>query len=207
MPAKDEKITTIIFDFDGVLSHDNTDEALKKHLPPDEAASAHSKLIASRYLYDCMVGAISFNEFKLKFAEMSGISSALIDEVAKDMIDSRSLDQTVLNLTKRLKDEGFSLVLHSDMMKVPFDSWTRRFLLKDIFDHLICSAHIGSLKNNPETYDKILKFLGVAPQEVIYVDDSSANIYTAKSKGIEGVVFIDTESLLKELGRRGLILF
>ncbi|MFP4117548.1 MAG: HAD-IA family hydrolase [Candidatus Woesearchaeota archaeon] len=200
-----KKISTIVFDFDGVLSADNTEDILRRSSLPVDGALLYNRMIASRPFYECMKGRISFTEFKTSLAGIADTSPEVAEEIVRSIIEERGISHSVLNVVRRLKDAGYILVLHSDMMKVPFDAWTRKFSLKDNFDHLICSAYMGTLKNDPETYDKVLSFLETAPEEVLYVDDSKANIYTAKAKGMHGIVFRSAETLLVELGKMGLL--
>ena len=199
------KIKIIIFDFDGVLSKDNTIEVFNKFSSHLGGISFYDKMIASKQFYECMMGNISFTEFKIRLAEMASTTTEIADDIASELMNTRVLDNSVLNVITKLRESGFVIALHSDMMKVPFDMWVRKFNLKNYFNHLICSAYLGTLKNNPETYDKIMEFLNCKPQEILYIDDNSANIYTAKKKEIYGIVFRDAESLLKELGNLKII--
>ncbi len=201
----DGSIKVVVFDFDGVLSKDNTEEVLQSFSTALDGSSVYSRMMASKHLYECMMGKISFNEFKSHLANIADITPEMADEIATATIKARTIDDTVLNVARKLKSAGYILALHSDMMKVPFDTWARKFSLKDVFDHLICSAYVGSLKNNPSTYEKVLDFLGAEPGEVIYIDDSKANIYTAETMGLGGVLFRDAESLMRELSKRKLI--
>ena len=196
----------IVFDFDDVLSQDNTEIVLEKFKDIISANSFYSKLIASKEFYECIMGHISFSELKQKMSTLNDIPIKDIEEIFRSMMESRTLNPKVLNIMNRIKEQGYKIALHSDYMKVPFDFWTRKFNLRDMFDILICSAYVGTLKNNTETYDKVLKFLEKEPADLLYIDRRQGNIETAKEKGIEGIVFKDSDSLLKELEKKGIII-
>lgn len=198
-------ITTIIFDFNGVLSRDNTEIVLSKFKNILNSSSFYSKMIASRQFYDCVIGKISFSEFKSALSELGDIDMESVELISNEMMNTRTVDSQVLNIAKLLKESGNMLVLHSDYMKVPFDAWVRKFGLRNYFHYLLCSSYIGSLKSNPETWDKVLKVLGKEPEDCLLIDDSSSNIYTAKEKGMNTILFKNHEQLLRELESYGII--
>ena len=199
-------ITTLIFDFNGVLSKDNTEIVFHKFKNIINASSLYSKMIASRQLYECMTGKISYSDFKRAIATLGDIDVDSMDVISEEMMNTRVLNVEVLNIIKLAKTSGKQTILHSDYMKVPFDYWVRKFKLRDYFDNLLCSSYIGSLKSNPETWEKVLKVLNKKPEECVLIDDLSSNVYTAESKGMHGIVFRDSEQLLKELEKLGIIL-
>jgi FMN phosphatase YigB (HAD superfamily) len=197
---------TFIFDFDGVLSPDNTEVVLNTFKDVIAPSSMYSKMIASRHFYDAMMGKISFLEFKHAMAKLADIDMASMEKITESMMDSRILDAEVLHIVKQLKEQGHSVVLHSDFLKVPFDHFVRKFDLRNIFDVTMCSAYIGSLKNDTETWVKVLKVLNKKGKDCVLIDDRSGNVDTAVSQGLYGIVFENSAQLLRELEKLGIVL-
>lgn len=56
-------------------------------------------------------------------------------------------------------------------------------------DKIFVSYKLGLLKPDAEIYEQILTLLKAKPEEVIFIDDKLKNIETAKSIGINGIVF------------------
>lgn len=199
-------VSTLIFDFDGVLSPDNTEMVLESFKDVISGSSFYSRMIASRYFYDAMMGHISFSDFKQSMAKLSDIDTGSIERIFSMMMDSRRLNPDVVTMLRKAKEEGYRLVLYSDLMKVPFDHWVRKFSLRSLFDHLLCSAYIGSLKNNPESWDKVLRAISTSAEECILIDDRASNVEVAASRKIKGILFYDVVQCMRELERKGVLL-
>lgn len=197
---------TFIFDFDGVLSPDNTEVVLDTFKDVVSGSSLYSKMIASKHFYDAMMGKISFVEFKHSMAKIADIDLASMEKITESMMDSRILDAEVMHIVQQLKAQGYSVVLHSDFLKVPFDHFVRKFDLRNHFDVLMCSAYIGSLKNDSETWIKVLNVLNKKGTNCVLIDDRSGNVDVAVSQGLYGIVYEHPEQLLRELEKLGIVL-
>jgi len=76
-----------------------------------------------------------------------------------------------------------------------------RFHLLDVFDVLVYSAEVHLAKPDPRIFYLALEWLGVQPQEAIFVDDFPANIEAAKALGIHGVRFEDSQQAQQDVIR------
>ena len=61
----------------------------------------------------------------------------------------------------------------------------------DVFDQLVFSWRLGVTKPDPEAFDRATEALGVAPDEVFFVDDSAANVEAARAAGWQAHHFTD----------------
>lgn len=73
------------------------------------------------------------------------------------------------------------------------------------FDQILTSFDLGRLKADPGTFEVVLGVLDRAPGACLFVDDSPRNVEAARAAGIDGVVFVSTAQLRRELARRGLL--
>ncbi len=193
-------ITTIIFDFDGVISPDNTGLVYAKFIDAIGDASFETKVLANKKFYQCLQGHISFSEFNEEVAKIANIDKTTAEHMSDAIIESRILNPDVMQIVTELKNtKGYELVLYSDEMKVRFDQWIRKLDLKGYFKYQICSAYIGSLKSNPESFTKVLRFLQKKPDECLFIDDNPANIVSAKQAGLNTILFKDALQLKREL--------
>ncbi|NQW02204.1 MAG: HAD family phosphatase [Rhodospirillales bacterium] len=78
-------------------------------------------------------------------------------------------------------------------------------LLPLFADRLVCSAEIGLLKPDPGAFQAVLTRLGRQPDEVLFVDDSEANVRAAAAMGFHIHRFFDAESLETDLRSFGLL--
>ena len=73
-----------------------------------------------------------------------------------------------------------------------------------IFDRLIVSHEAGLEKPDPELYRSIIAESGFTPGEHLFIDDIEENVAGARAVGMDAVLHTDSESLWRELMRRGL---
>ena len=56
---------------------------------------------------------------------------------------------------------------------------------------MVDSGFVGMRKPNPAIYALTQERLGVAPEEILFIDDLDVNIAAAKTAGWSGVQFLD----------------
>jgi 2-haloacid dehalogenase/putative hydrolase of the HAD superfamily len=69
----------------------------------------------------------------------------------------------------------------------------------------VVSAHIGLMKPDPAFYAHACETFGLAPGEVLFIDDSAANIEGARRFGFDAHHFTDPAALRPALEARGLL--
>ncbi len=198
------KTTTLIFGFDDVVSPDNLETVFSsiKSLP----FSFYNKMIASAEFYDCLLGKISFSDFKKQLAANSSIDIDIVEAVFNEVMQRRDLNKEVMNVAGFAKNSGIELILIADSMKMMFDYWIRFFSLRSTFQYLYCSAYIGLLKSEPETWEKLLEVIGRKAEECILIDSDRRSIYAAEKVGYKTVFFTSADILLKHLEKSKVLL-
>jgi HAD superfamily hydrolase (TIGR01509 family) len=66
----------------------------------------------------------------------------------------------------------------------------------------------GLRKPEKEAYERVLETLNLieSPSRCIFIDDRLVNVEAAIACGIDAILFVDAESLMKELEKRGILL-
>lgn len=72
----------------------------------------------------------------------------------------------------------------------------------DLFKRTFFSFDLKSMKNEPETFRRVLDALSILPTECLFVDDNAENVAVAQSVGIPSLRFVNTELLAAELAHR-----
>lgn len=67
------------------------------------------------------------------------------------------------------------------------------------------SNEIGHTKSERESFQMILTQLDVKPNECLFIDDKEKPIATARSLGIESILFVNYGTLLSEMKKLGII--
>lgn len=71
--------------------------------------------------------------------------------------------------------------------------------LTEIFFNRFFSFDLKSTKSEIETFRTLLRLLGVAPGECLFIDDSPQNIANAEMLGIHTIRFVDAPQLRRDL--------
>jgi FMN phosphatase YigB (HAD superfamily) len=81
----------------------------------------------------------------------------------------------------------------------------RRLGLYEGFHAVYASNEIGVCKPDPAFWLAILKAEGVAPEHAFFTDDSAENVQVARGLGIESRLFVDAETLRRDLVSLGVL--
>jgi HAD superfamily hydrolase (TIGR01509 family) len=71
--------------------------------------------------------------------------------------------------------------------------------LRDTFRGAKTVESMGVSKKDPEVYRKFVAGLGLAPGEVVFVDDKMAHVAAAQAAGLRGVQYRDNAQVMQEL--------
>lgn len=71
--------------------------------------------------------------------------------------------------------------------------------IMDLFEMVIESSKLGVRKPDPRIYEYACEAMGVAPQEVVYLDDLGVNLKPARSLGMTTIKVVDPAETLTEL--------
>lgn len=193
-------ITTIIFDFGNVLLGWDARQLYKRFLPDPETV-------------DRFLEQISFAEWNAKqdagrpFREGVAELSSRFPQHAKliqayDTHWEESLTGTIdgtIEIVRELKQAGWPLYLLSNFSIEKFELIRKRHSYLDLFDDIIISGEYGIVKPEPAIYHIALKRMKKQASECLFIDDSQANINTAKSLGFQTIHFHSPAQLRAEL--------
>jgi len=69
---------------------------------------------------------------------------------------------------------------------------------------LFLSCELRACKPSDEAFAAVEAALGMAARQILFVDDSLANVEAARSRGWDAIPFVGNAALMRELARRGL---
>ena len=119
-----------------------------------------------------------------------------VDELLTYWFESESTkDEAVLDIVTALRDKGIKCFITTRQEKYRLEYLLENVGLKDYFDGAFCTCDIGYDKNDPEFYKYILKELNFEPSEILFFDDTQANVDTAQDLGIEAYFYEGLETL------------
>jgi putative hydrolase of the HAD superfamily len=72
------------------------------------------------------------------------------------------------------------------------------------FRELFLSSRIGMRKPHGETYDFVVKAIGVAPERIVFFDDLAENVEAARDRGLHAVQVHSSDDVARTLDQLGL---
>lgn len=200
-------IRAVAFDYGMVLSgHPNAEayaEMLRiTNLPREqfEACYWHDRL-------DYDAGKLSGIEFWRKFVRDAALdlAPAAIEELNRwDALHWTTYNPAMLAWQSALKRRGLRTAILSNMGDTVLASIESTFDWVSHFDVLVWSYQVGTIKPDPAIYRHLLKELGTAPEETLFLDDKAANVDGALALGIRALQFSTIEKLREDLIASGL---
>jgi 2-haloacid dehalogenase len=73
----------------------------------------------------------------------------------------------------------------------------------DELDGVFISGEVGVAKPDPAIFGLFLERFGLTAEEIVFIDDSPANVAAARALGIESIRFDDAAQARRELVRLG----
>jgi epoxide hydrolase-like predicted phosphatase len=175
-----------------------------------------------------MIG-VPFDEFKKAYWERNQLSNVenmpwedLIAKVVKifdptfdtesrvrkfvrDYEASRTTNKDLINLFSQLHALGLKVGILSNAT-TQLRKWLEDEEIAPLVDVIIISAEIGYQKPHKEAFDVLFERLGLAPGQVVFVDDSAKSLEKADEIGYIPILFKNNEQLINDLRKLGIAL-
>lgn len=92
-----------------------------------------------------------------------------------------------------LREFGYKICLStsgapSSINRILYEIEATSFLGKDIFDLILSSASVSSLKPSPEIHEIALDHFKVDKEDAVIIEDSSVGLQAAKNAGIDAII-------------------
>jgi len=200
-------IEVIVFDLGGVIVNVNFKSPLGKLFDNSGAESNRfkDKPNFSKLLQRYDMGIISAGDFHEKIIDHLDIELSFDEFIraSNDAIEAGDdgIDDIVKSLSKKYK-----LAILSNTNPVHYEYIKEKYSIIELFDHILLSYEMGTVKPDAAAYEKLIKTTSVLPSQHLFIDDRIENICAAKEIGMDGIHYISIENLRMELKNRGIIL-
>ena len=105
-------------------------------------------------------------------------------------------------LLQRLRAAGRPVHALSNFAHETFERTRRRYDFLDAFDTRVISGHVGAVKPHARIYEILFERAGRRPDELLFIDDSLANVRAAEAVGLAAIHYTPDVDLEAELGAR-----
>lgn len=146
-------------------------------------------------------GEVSNEEFRAEISRRLGLT--LTDQVFDEGWCALYLDayEGIDELLGSLKNQ-YQLVALTNTNSIHAQVWQPKYResLRH-FDNVFCSHELKTRKPEKQAYQCVLNYLGVEPQQTIFLDDSPANTAGAAELGIQTILVESQQQMQADLRR------
>jgi putative hydrolase of the HAD superfamily len=200
-PAHPGAITTVLFDFMGVLTSSPWASIAA-------AGGGNLELLIGAYAEDGDHPWHRVERGELAIAEWAAEVTAMGEELGigvdfrplQALLGEATVHHQVVERVRELRAEGYRLGLVTNNVREGSSTWRALVPVDELFDVVVDSSAVGMRKPNPAIYHHTLEQLGgVAPAEAVFLDDTPSNVEGARQAGLAGIVVEDPDVALAEL--------
>lgn len=201
-----KNISTIIFDFGGVLVNWNPRSLYRDYFSDPQEMEEFLQEVSFMEWNAQQDKGRPFAEGVKLLSEQFPHRAELIRAFQERWIQSvtGSIDGSV-DILRELKQKNYPLYGLSNWSMETFPLTKARFPFFELFDGVILSGEVQLIKPERAIYELCLQMANKPAQECLFIDDSEANITTAKEMGFDVIHFTSPEHLRKELEKRAIL--
>ena len=194
----------VVFDIGNVLVRWNPRNLFRKTMK-DEARM--ERFLATALAMDF----VSLTDIVADFSAAVAERARAFPEFAGDLhlFDERWVEtlgapiEENVGLLRRLRRAGRPVYALSNFATVKFAIARQMFDFLNEFDHAVISGHVGAAKPDPRIYEVLFERVGALPEDLLFIDDSPANVRAAEALGMAAIHFRPGVDLERELAARG----
>lgn len=157
---------------------------------------------AKKYFDEYNRGKTTMVELLASACRELGIDSSKAEQLKaihdKSFIFVPGIKQILENLSKH-----YYMILYAGDGLESFNLKVNNFSLRDYIHKIYATCFENTDKTDPTVYKKILDENSLEPEETLFIDDINEHVEAAKSHGIYGIQFRDSQQLKEELQEMG----
>jgi putative hydrolase of the HAD superfamily len=182
-------IRAVVFDADGVV------------IPPFRFAAylerehgltrAHTREFFQGAFHECLVGRADLVEVLPTALAAWGWSGTVDAFVQRWFDEENAVDPALVAAIASLRQRGVRCALATNRERRRIAYMRSQMRFDDLFDATFCSAEIGMLKSAPRFYGEVERALSLSGPDLLFWDDSAANVACARACGWQAEQYTD----------------
>jgi len=192
------RITTIFFDWGGVIADDPGDEFLSLLLRNLGASEDQIQEIYETYMKRFMKGQLCEAEYWEALRVNYGLT--IHDSISDEFKKWRGLvkNDDILALVDLVKSKGLQTALLSNVIE-PTYNVLHGAGYYDCFDKVIASCKVGFAKPQPEIYQLALERMHTTAVQSVFIDDKQKNLDPADELGFKTILAQNPAQIIHDL--------
>lgn len=144
-------------------------------------------------------GEITIADFVASMGDHADLVRRVLDPASADFAIVLSPHHGMQALVAELKEAGFATGLLSNSIREWQAAWDAAITDPGTFDARVFSWDVGLRKPNPAAYHLVCDRLGVAPAEVLFLDDFEPMVAGARDAGLQALHVRDHATAIAEV--------
>lgn len=198
-------IKNIIFDIGNVLLNFQPEEFLTQYYSKEVMGDLMTIIFASDEWVELDLGTMMIDDVIQSLTLKHPHYHDEIEFVLRKWTEMLTPINEHVHIAYALKNAGYHLYLLSNFHYEAIQSMFDQYDFFHIFEGGVISAYEQAVKPEEKIYHILLERYHLSPQECLFIDDSLANILTAKRLGIQGIHLPYNSSLMTEIKNIGLL--
>ncbi len=200
-PAPARAITTVLFDFAGVLVSSPWGALTA-------AGGGNLELMIGSYEEDTdhpwhrvERGELGIAEWATEVTQLGADAGVEVDFAPlQALLGEMTVHAQVVDRIRELRAEGYRVGLVTNNVREGSATWRAMVPLEELFDVVVDSSEVGMRKPNPAIFRHTLELLGVEdPAQAVFLDDSPGNVDGARRAGMHAIHVEDPDEALAAL--------
>ena len=199
--ADTSPITTVLFDFAGVLTSSPWGAMTA-------AGQGNIELLIGSYAEDTdhpwhqvERGEMAIGDWMVEVTRMGEELGIAVDFAPlQAMLGEMTVNHQIVDRVRTLRAEGYRVGLITNNVREGSATWRALIPVEELFEVVVDSSEVGMRKPNPAIYHHALELLGgIDPGAAVFLDDSPGNVEGARRAGLRGILVDDPDAALVEL--------
>ncbi len=201
------EVSLILFDLNGVLYRYDRDARIAHlaSIAKQSPAAVKAAIWDSGFEDSGDAGALDAEAYLSGFGACIGTALTEAEWVAAQFAALTPIAPTLALLPRLRPAIRCAVLTNNNLLVMRHFSTLYPEVAALVGERAFVSAAFGVRKPHPDVYRRCLTRLGVAPEESLFVDDSSANVAGAREAGLLGHDYTDSDGLAAALRAGGLL--
>ena len=197
--AEDCCLSTVLFDYGGVLADEGFRDGLKEIARLNEIDADYFYKTAEDTIQACgyLVGKAPESFYWELLRKTTGIRGDDLS-LRNEILSRFTLRIWMIDLIKKIKHSNICVGILSDQT-----NWLEEINVRDNFfrwfDYIFNSYYMGKGKREPSHFDDVLKSVNAEASRVLFIDDNPGNCERAVQKGWKVIHYRSRDQFLEEL--------
>lgn len=110
------------------------------------------------------------------------------------------VDEATVAVLRERRDRGALVLALTNTNRTHHRVWSDRYAGPlEVFHEIHCSHDLGARKPEPAAFLRTLETHGLAPDEVVFIDDVPGYVEAARALGLHAITFLDADDLAHRL--------